>query len=422
MLTAAGSIWDPPHERMHRGELRRLQGRRLAHAVECARASDLGRRVLHAVDRPITSVDDVAALPFTTKDHLRAAYPFGALAVAPTAIARALTSSGTTGSPTACAYTHGDLELWAELVARGLAAAGVRAGSSVHNAFGYGLTTGGAGFQAAAERMGALVVPAGVGDEARQIRLLDDFRATTLLCTPTYALTLLEAAARAGIDPRRLPLTSLVVGGEPMGERLRARLSEGWGAQVYEAYGLSEIIGPGVANACEAGGLHIAEDHFLPEVVDPLTGRPLPIGDRGELVLTTLTREAMPLVRYRTGDVTRLVPAPCHCGRTLVRMEPVRGRREDAIELDGRAFVPLDVEDVVHARAEFGSVVQLGRTGGAIEVRVESRSERVGDVRAALAASLAQELEAALGVRLAVKVVPSGTLPRSRGKAVRIVG
>ncbi len=420
-------LLDPVAEAMPRDELRRVQGDRLAECVARGwRAGGFWRdRLAGAGVRPedIRATGDLARLPFTTKADLRATYPLGSVVVPRHELARALTSSGTTGTPTVAAYTRGDLELWAELVARGLAAAAVRAGSTVHVAFGYGLFTGGPGFQAAAERLGALVIPAGVGDEPRQLRLLRDFEAQALLCTPTYALTLLEAARHEGVDPRDLPVSAGVHGGEPAGPRLRGVLEAGWGTRTFEAYGLSEIIGPGVAHGCAAGALHVNEDHFLPEVIDPASGRVLADGELGELVLTGLTREAVPLLRYRTGDLSRLLPAevPCACGRTLVRMESVRGRLADLLSVGGRRFLPLDVEELVVADPELAHLCQIVVGPEGPSVRVETSSARAIDDVARLAETVAARIAAALGVSLPVQVLPPGTLPRSRGKAPRVV-
>ncbi len=372
---------------------------------------------------------DLAALPFTTKDDFRAWYPFGGAVVPRDQLRRLHASSGTTGPPTVTLYTAADLATWGRLTARALDAAGVGPGDVFHNAMHYGLFTGAFGMQLGADHLGLLTVPAGSGQTARQLRLLCDLGVTVLHVTPSYALHLLELAGQTGIDLRPLPLRVLVCGAEPWTEGDRAGLEAGFGARVVDHYGLSEVLGPGVAFECaEREGLHLNEDHFLPEVIDPESGRPLPEGAEGELVLTTLTREAVPVLRYRTRDLTRLLPGPCACGRTLRRMVRVRDRTDDMLIFHGVNVFPSQVAHVLSERHHLPANYQLVVEGDrrrprGLEVRVElpsATAERRGG-SAAFEAELRRDLESHLGIRVAVTVLPPGAVPRSEGKAVRVI-
>ncbi|NJD20304.1 MAG: phenylacetate--CoA ligase, partial [Gemmatimonadetes bacterium] len=330
-------MYQPDLETMPRLELQALQLDRLRHTVSHAyRNVAHYRRVYDAsgftVDR-LKSLDDVRRMPFTVKDDLRNAYPFGLFAVPREELVRLHASSGTTGKPTVVGYTRDDLDVWATLMARSLAAAGVRAGDIVHNAYGYGLFTGGLGAHYGAERLGATVVPMSGGNTEKQILLLQDFGARVLCATPSYALNIAEVAEARGVDMRTLPLAIGLFGAEPWSEAMRTELDERLGIRAVDIYGLSEIMGPGGASECweERGGLHGWEDHFLFEVIDPESGEPLPMGEQGELVITTLTKQALPLIRYRTRDVTYLSEEPCRCGRTHVRIKRVTGRNDDML-------------------------------------------------------------------------------------------
>jgi phenylacetate-CoA ligase len=420
-------IWDRLHERMPREELGYLQGLRLAAAVRRAyERVPLYRAKLNAAGvqpADIRGIDDVRRLPFTTKDELRDAKPFGLLAVRRTEVVRVHPSSGTTGKPTVVSYTHRDLALWTDLIARALAASGVRPGVVLQNAYGYGLFTGGLGFQYGAERIGALVVPAGGGNPERQLTMLRDFGSGVLLCTPSFAATILDAA---GNEARDLPVAAGIFGGEPSSEALRARLEAGFGIRAHDTYGLSEVIGPGVAHECaERSGPHLYEDHFFPEIIDPETEEPVGEGEPGELVLTAMTREASPLLRYRTRDRTRFLSEPCRCGRTLRRIERVSGRTEDVLTVRGRTVVPQEVEEVLLSMGELEPQYQIAhdRREDALEVRVEvadtirSDPERMG---ATLRRSTAA-LRARFGEGARVQLVPARSLPRSEGKAKRVV-
>jgi len=359
----------------------------------------------------------LSAQPFTTKADLRDAWPLGLLAVQPEQVLRVHASSGTTGLPTVVPCTRGDLDRWAAMVARGLAAVGVTARSRVYSALGYGLFTGGFGFHAAAERLGAMVIPAASGASTRQLRLLEGLAADTLFSTPSFALHLAERLEADGVAPRALAVKTGVFGAEPMSEALRARIEARWGMTAYDTYGLSEVCGPGVSWECEArDGMHINEDHLLPEIVDP-GGAPLPDGASGELVLTTLTREAMPLLRYRTGDRTHLIREPCACGRPLVRMARPLGRVDDMLIVRGVNVFPSQIEEVLLSTPEAGDCwrVVLRRAGALDEVTVEVESA------ADIARALEARLRDALALRVSARVVAPGSLPRSAGKAARVI-
>jgi phenylacetate-CoA ligase len=373
----------------------------------------------------IRSLDDLARLPFATKADLRDHYPFGLLAVPREQVARVHASSGTSGKPTVVAYTAADLEMWADVMARCMATAGVRAGMLVHNANGYGLFTGGLGFHQGAERLGATVVPASAGFTERQALLLRDLQAQVLVATPSYALTIAQALREAGHGIADLALELGLFGGEPWTEAMRAQLDEQLGIASVNFYGLSEIVGPGVSVECREvrDGLHINEDHFLAEVIDPDTAEPLPPGTPGELVFTTLTKEALPMLRYRTGDIAALIAEPCRCGRPLRRMTPVRGRRDDMLIVRGVNLYPSAVEHVLvglpGVGAHYQLVVRRPATMDELTIRCEP-DEPVAD-RDALAQRITHALREATGLSVDVEVHPPGTLPRSEGKAQRVL-
>jgi len=327
-----------------REELRALQLERLKETVQ--RAYHLvpfyRRKFDEAGVKPedIKSLEDLQKLPFTTKQDLRDNYPFGLFAVPMEQVVRIHSSSGTTGKPTVVGYTEHDLKVWTEVMVRTLLMAGVNPKDVVHNAYGYGLFTGGLGFHYGAEAIGAAVVPASGGFTKRQLMLMKDFGATILCCTPSFALHLYEVAKEEGYDVEKdFKLRAGFFGAEPASEGLRRTVAESWGIDYHEAYGLSEIIGPGVAAGCEHGSLHVFEDHFIPEVIDPETGEVLPDGEEGELVFTTITKQALPMIRYRTRDITVLHREPCRCGRTIVWMESIKGRADDMLIVNG--VIPL---------------------------------------------------------------------------------
>jgi len=377
----------------------------------------------------IGSLEDVARLPFTTKDDLRDHYPFGLIAVPPKDVVRIHASSGTTGKPTVVAYTRNDIKLWSELMARSYAAAGVTADDIVHNAYGYGLFTGGLGFHYGAERLGAAVVPVSGGNTKRQIMLIRDFGSTVLCCTPSYSLLLAEMAEEDGVDVASLPLKVGLFGAEPWSERMREEIESRLGIVALNVFGLSEVIGPGVSVECtEKQGMHIFEDHFLPEIIDPQTGRRLPDGEMGELVLTCVTKEALPLIRYRTRDRTRLIRGKCGCGRTSVRMERVIGRTDDMIIVRGVNVFPSQIETVL---LQVGDVephyqIVVDRSSDyldELDVLVEAPAEVYGnqDHLVQLEKRLSFEVQSALRITCTVKLVGPREIERSEGKAQRVI-
>jgi phenylacetate-CoA ligase len=380
-------------------------------------------------------LEDLARLPFTGKSDLREHYPFGLLAVPASELRRVHASSGTKGKPTVVAYTAPDLEVWCEVMARIMVAAGARPGHLLLNAFGYGLFTGGLGFHQGAERIGMTVIPASSGNTTRQCLLLRDLRPAGICGTPSFVLHVAETLAAEGTKPADLGLEYGMFGAEPWTEGIRRALESGLGCRAYDSYGLSEIVGPGVSGECEArDGLHVADDHFLPEIVDPATGEPLGPGRQGELVLTTLTKRGMPLIRYRTGDITTLTVDPCRCGRTSVRMARIVGRADDMLIIKGVNVYPSEVEaallGVEDLMPYYQLVVDRRETLARVHVQVEPATafmERAGGLAAdlpavaTLRAQVAGRLRAALGLTVEVTLVPPRTIPRSEGKAVRVV-
>ncbi|MEW1800721.1 phenylacetate--CoA ligase PaaK [Streptomyces virginiae] len=371
------------------------------------------------------SLADLSLFPLTTKADLRDQYPFGMFAVPRSEVRRIHASSGTTGRPTVVGYTDGDLSTWSDVVARSIRAAGGRPGQIVHIAYGYGLFTGGLGAHYGAERLGCTVVPASGGMTDRQVRLIEDFRPEVIMVTPSYMLTLLDEMERQGIDPRTTSLRTGIFGAEPWTEEMRREIEERLDMDAVDIYGLSEVIGPGVAQECveTKDGLHIWEDHFYPEVVDPLTGAVLPEGEPGELVFTSLTKEAMPVVRYRTRDLTRLLPGTAR--PAFRRMEKITGRSDDMIILRGVNLYPTQIEEILLRTPGLAPHFQLrlAREGrmDTLTVRVEARRESDAALRAAAAADVVQAVKAGIGVSVRVEVVDPETLERSVGKIKRLV-
>ncbi|MEW1720390.1 phenylacetate--CoA ligase PaaK [Streptomyces sp. NPDC093109] len=370
------------------------------------------------------SLADLARFPFTTKADLRDNYPFGMFAVDRSEVRRIHASSGTTGRPTVVGYTQRDLDTWADLMARSIRAAGGRPGQQVHVAYGYGLFTGGLGAHYGAERLGCTVIPASGGMTARQVTLIQDFRPEIIMVTPSYLLTLLDEFERRGIDPRTTSLRVGILGAEPWTEEMRREIEERSGIDAVDIYGLSEVMGPGVSQECveTKDGLHIWEDHFYPEVIDPLTGAVLPDGERGELVLTSLTKEAMPVIRYRTRDLTRLLPGTA---RPVRRMEKVTGRTDDMVILRGVNLFPTQIEEIVLRTPGVAPHFQLRLTRegrlDALTVRAEARPAATREQRADAAVAIAAAVKDGVGVSVAVEVVDPETLERSVGKIRRIV-
>lgn len=373
----------------------------------------------------LKSLADLAKFPFTHKDDLRANYPFGLFAVPREQIVRVHASSGTTGKPTVVGYTRNDIDMWADMVARSMRASGTRPGDIVHVAYGYGLFTGGLGAHYGAEKLGATVVPVSGGMTERQVALIEDFQASTIMVTPSYMLNILEQYNRSGIDPRKSPLNVGIFGAEPWTNSMRAEVEEAFDMHAVDIYGLSEILGPGVANECveTKDGLHIWEDHFYPEIVDPQTGDVLPDGEMGELVFTTITKEGLPMVRYRTRDLTRLLPGSA---RSMRRMEKITGRSDDMIILRGVNVFPTQIEEQVLSVSDLASHFQIELTGegrmDSMAVSVEVTEGNVSDEDRANAASvLTKKIKDVVGVSTKVTVGMPGSVERSQGKAKRVV-
>ena len=432
-------IWNREAETASRAQTRALQASRLRASVAWARERvPFYRDALAAAGVKDEAVDlgRLETLPFTAKEDMRQHYPFGLFAVPREEVIRIHASSGTRGKPTVVGYTRNDLGIWREVMARSLAGAGAEPGQLIQIAYGYGLFTGGLGFHDGAEHMGLTVVPVSSGNTLRQILLLQDFRPHGLACTPSFALYIGESLREQGGDPAALGLRYGLFGAEPWTEAMRARLQSLWGCPAVDFYGLSEVIGPGVASECVEArdGLHLNEDHFLPEIVDPASGVPLPVGREGELVLTSLTKEALPVIRYRTGDVTRLDPEPCRCGRTTVRMARIKGRTDDMLIIKGVNVFPSQLEAALLTVQDLAPHYQLlvDRRGAfpTLAVHVEP-AERVvqgwGGFEAAsaqvtaLSARVAACLRGHLGLNPEIAVVAPKTIPRSEGKAVRVV-
>ena len=413
-----------PRERLAALQLERL---RATLANVHAHVAPIRRRLDDAGIAPadIRSLDDLERIPFTTKADLREHYPFGLLARRRDELARVHASSGTTGKPTVVAYTGRDLATWAELMARCLATAGARRGDLVHNAHGYGLFTGGLGVHYGAERLGAVVVPVSGGSTERQVALIVDLAPRVICVTPSYALQIVEVAARLGVDLARSALEVGLFGAEPWSEAMRAEIERGLGVVSHDLYGLSEIMGPGVACECdERAGLHGWEDHFLFEVVDPKTGRRLPEGEAGELVVTTLTKEALPMLRYRTRDITRLATGRCGCGRTHLRILRVTGRNDDMLIVRGVNVYPSQIESALVGQPGLAPhylivVEQRGHLDH-VTVEVEAEGGFSPEHYDALEHRAIHHLKSLLGLTVDVVVRPPGTLERSTGKAVRV--
>ena len=434
-MSANSLMWNPAAETMPRAQLEALQLERLRMLL--ARVSErvphYARVLQQAGVGPdaIASPGDVERIPFTSKADLRENYPFGMFAVPMSEVVRIHASSGTTGKPVVGPYTRGDLALWGEVMARTLSAGGVTARDIVHNAYGYGLFTGGLGFAIGAETIGAATVPASSGLTKRQLLLLEDFGATVLCCTPSYALVLAEEAAADGIDVRkRMRLRAGFFGAEPWSDAMRAEIEGRTGLEAYDIYGLTELIGPGVAVECGYhDGMHINEDHFLAELIDPASGAPLPMGSEGELVLTSLTREAAPVLRYRTRDRVRMWQEPCRCGRTFARMSKVLGRTDDMLIIRGVNVFPTQIETALLKVQGFAPqyLILVDRTQTALdtlEVWVEASPElwAQGEYTVRAAEQRAnREVYEMLGIHASVAVVEPRKLERSLGKAVRVM-
>ncbi|HEY0824060.1 MAG TPA: phenylacetate--CoA ligase [Ramlibacter sp.] len=419
----------PQVETMPRERIAALQLRRLRDMLEnvYANVPPVRQRMEDAGMRPadVRTLDDVASLPFTRKTDLRDHYPYGLFARPVEQLARLHASSGTTGKSTVVGYTHQDLENWSDLMARSMYGAGVRPGDVVHNAYGYGLFTGGLGAHYGAERLGAVVVPVSGGGTERQVGLIQDFGASVLCATPSYALAIAEAAEQQGVDLRKGKLRVGLFGAEPWSAAMRAEIQERLGVKAVDVYGLSEIMGPGVACECSLQqGLHGWEDHFLFEIIDPDSGQPVPEGEAGELVITTLTKQALPMLRYRTRDVTRFTTEPCECGRTHGRILRITGRNDDMLIIRGVNVYPSQLEAVMVGRPQLAPhyqlVVQRRGVLDEVDIEVEAQPGVPEDRFAWLARDLAHQIKVHVGISTEVKVLVPGSIARSQGKAVRV--
>ena len=425
--------WNPEIETMDVEALKKLQGERLKATVERVykNVPYYAEKMRRAGVTPddINGVEDLKKLPFTYKDDLRNTYPYGMFAVPMDQVVRIHASSGTTGKMTVVGYTHNDIEIWAECIARSLVNVGVTEKDIVHVAYGYGLFTGGLGLHYGAEKIGATVVPVSGGNTKRQVQLLKDFKATVLCCTPSYALYIADEMAELGVTKEELSLRVGIFGAEPWSEEMRKQIEERLGLKAYDIYGLSEIIGPGVSMDCECQcGLHIMADHFIPEIIDPVTEEVLPDGEKGELVFTCITKEALPLIRYRTRDLTILERGKCSCGRTSPRMLRVTGRSDDMLIIRGVNVFPSQVESVLLKYSEvephYMIVVDRKDNLDVMEVQIEVTNGIFSDeIRKleALERSITEDLESTLGIHAKVRLVEHKTIQRSEGKAKRVI-
>ena len=432
-------IWNQAVETMSREAMTQLQGERLAKLAKYVydrvpfytqKFDELGLK-----PSEIKSMGDLAKLPFTVKNDLRIHYPFGLFAVPMAEVIRVHASSGTTGKATVVGYTRADIDMWAEVCARSFAMSGAKPGDMFQNAYGYGLFTGGLGMHYGAEKFGLNTIPVSGGNTARQVSLLQDFKTNIMACTPSYALTLADALLDKGIDPAELMVRSFILGAEPWTDEMRQEIEAKLKADAVNIYGLSEIIGPGVSNECVAAkaGLHIMEDHFIPEIVDPKTGELLAEGEVGELVLTTVTKEAMPLLRYRTGDLCSISTEPCPCGRTLVRMSSILGRTDDMLIIRGVNVFPSQIEAAMIGLDEvsphYRLIVAREERLDQIEVQPEVTPAFYDSVAAdglshseaakALSSKVGQLLKETLLINTKVTLIAPGAAPRSQGGKIQ---
>lgn len=425
-------IWNKKWECAPRNDIEEIQLERLKATVK--RVYDnvpYYRKTLDSMGvhpQDIRKLDDIRKLPFTTKDVLRDNYPFGLFAVPKDELLRVHASSGTTGKPTVVGYTRNDLETWSELVARVVTQAGVTNKDMAQVAFGYGLFTGAFGLHYGLEKVGAAVIPVSVGNTERQIMLMQDFEATALISTPSYALYMAEVAEKMGIYPKKLPLKYGLFGSEACTEEMRQELEKRWGILVTDNYGLSEVMGPGVSGECQfQDGMHIAEDHFIVEIIDPVTEEPKDYGEEGEVVITTLTKEALPIIRYRTRDISSLNPEPCRCGRTSMRMKKISGRTDDMLIIRGVNVFPSQIESVLvqseGLTPNYMLVVTKNGYMDELEVQVEVTEEIFTDrfkELEALEKRIVHRLYTVLGLNAKVRLVAPNSLKRFEGKAQRV--
>lgn len=425
-------IWDPVAESMPRGPLRELQTTRLRGTVERAAQVAFYKEAFQrlGVGRDsISDLEDVRRLPLTTKDDLRSQYPLGMVAVPRERLVRVHGSSGTTGKPTFVAYTAADIDLWSEMGARVLVAGGLRPEHTLQVSYGYGLYTTGFGLHQGAERIGATVLPVSSGNTLRQVLLLHDLAVDALACTPSYALNIAEVAREQGLDPETLPLRMGYFGGEPWSEDMALRIEQALGIAAFDNYGLSEILGPGVGAECAAqAGMHLQEDHFLVECLNPETLEPVAEGEQGELVITTLTKEAMPLIRYRTRDIASIRWEPCACGRTFARISRIVGRTDDMLRVRGVGVFPSQIEEALlrvdgtapHYRIEVDRPGALDRITVKVELRPQDFTDRLRELQA-LRGRIDRQIYAITGIRVNVELVEPRALQRTVGKSRRVI-
>ncbi|MBN1648481.1 MAG: phenylacetate--CoA ligase [Spirochaetales bacterium] len=426
-------IWDKERETLSADKLKKMQGERLKTLVQKLYAAvpfykkRMDQKGLKPDD--IRGIEDITKLPFTTKDDMRDVYPYGLLAVDKKEIVEIHTSSGTTGKPVVDAYTREDINIWSEVMARTLAMGGTTAEDTVQNAYGYGLFTGGLGVHYGARRIGATVIPISGGNTKRQLNVLQDFQSTVLTCTPSYSLLLAEIGKQEGIDFSKLPLRVGLFGAEPWSESMRKEIEQKLSVKALDIYGLTEIIGPGVASECmEQDGLHIFEDHFYPEIINPETGEPVAEGEKGELVITTLTREGTPVLRYRTRDITFLKRDKCACGRTQVRMHRLLGRTDDMLIIRGVNVFPSQIEEVLlkleniepHYQIIVDRQGQLDRIEVQVEMNEKLFSDEIKDL-SLMEKKIEEEIYTSLNIHAKIKLVEPKSIPRSEGKAKRVI-
>ncbi len=426
-------IWNKEKETLTDAKKRVIQGELLKNLVQKVydRIPFYKKRMDSLGVKPddITSIKDISKLPFTTKDDLRDNYPFGMFAVSMNEVVEFHTSSGTTGKPVIGGYTTGDINLWSEVMARCLTASGTTDRDIVHNAYGYGLFTGGLGVHYGARRIGANVIPVSGGNTKRQIMILQDFKSTIITCTPSYSLYLAEVGEELGVEFKKLSLKAGNFGAEPWSDNMRKEIEARLNLLALDIYGLTEIIGPGVGNECRyKSGVHLCDDHFYPEVINPDTGDVLPQGEVGELVLTTLTREATPLLRYRTRDITALIPGECKCGRTSVRMKRIMGRTDDMLIIRGVNVFPSQIEEVLinikGVEPHYQIVVNRAGNLDELSIQVEMNEKLISDeirVLKTIESKIRADIESVLGIKVDVKLVEPKTVVRSEGKAKRVI-
>ena len=426
-------IWNPQAECLPESDKKRLQAERLKKIIARVyrRVPWYREQFVRAGLKPsdLTKLSDLAHFPFITKEDLREGYPFGMFAVPRGEITEIHTSSGTTGKPVVAGYTRRDIALWGEVMARSLSMVGAGRDDIIQNGYGYGLFTGGLGVHYGAHKIGAIVIPISAGNTKRQLEVMRDFGTTILTCTPSYALYLAEVMKEEGIRRRDIKLKAGCFGAEMWTEKMREEIESRLGISALNIYGLTEIIGPGVAQECgQKNGLHVFEDHFYPEIISPKTLKPLPFGEEGELVLTTLTREGTPMIRFRTRDITTLTPGKCRCGRTLIRMSRITGRSDDMIKIRGVLVFPSQIEKALletrGVEPHYQIILTRPHHLDEVEIQVEASRELFSDEVRRLEETrlrIEKNIEQAVGVRVKVTLVEPKTLPRSEGKAKRVL-